>query len=314
MVIMMEALKFDLEVPFWCSFGDFSTLNIKLSYPFPPLTTLFGLIQNSMGKLAVHSLNNSKLEKKVKKEYVDEFNNLKFAIIIKESGSFVEDYVNIHKGNREKEKFENDLKKLLQNFIKDDPNENEIKNDLSVLKSYPFYNFLLDENNDEFEDVFNRINDLNSNVIETVKAYWVKESAGINNYNINKIWLSTQINRHRIINPYFSIYICSNDSEEFSLENIKESLSNPKRPLYLGESDDVVNILNMSIVDIRESSSSKISSVLPGLHSNCELVKIPTNLKFDEEKEYLSLCSIPQGELDDAVECYEYDGENFVFL
>ena len=57
----MEALKFDLEVPFWCSFGDFSTLNIKLSYPFPPLTTLFGLIQNSMGKLAIHSLNNSKL-------------------------------------------------------------------------------------------------------------------------------------------------------------------------------------------------------------------------------------------------------------
>ena len=39
----------------------------------------------------------------------------------------------------------------------------------------------------------------------------------------------------------------------------------------------------MSIVDINESSSSKISSVLPGLYSNCELVKVPTNLKFDED-------------------------------
>ena len=314
MVIMMEALKFDLEVPFWCSFGDFSTLNIKLSYPFPPLTTLFGLIQNSMGKLALHSLNNSKLEKEIKKEYVEDFSNLKFAIIIKESGSIIEDYVNIHKGSREKEKFENDLKKLIQNFIKDDPYEAEIKEDIGVLKNYSFYNFLLNEANDEFEDVFNRVNDLNPNVIEIIKEYWLKESAGINKYNINKIWLSTQINRHRIINPYFSIYICSDDAGEFSLENIKNALSNPKRPLYIGESDDVVNILNMSIVDINESTSSKISSALPGLYSNCELVKIPTNLKFDEENEYLSLCSIPQGELDSAVECYEYDGENFVFL
>ena len=311
---MMEALKLDLEIPFWCSFGDFSTLNLKMSYPFPPLTTLFGLIQNSMGKLAVHSLNNSKLEKKLKKEYVKEFNNLEFAVIIKDQGILVEDYVNIHKGSREKEKTEENLKKVLENFIKNSDYEDEIKSYISDLKKYSFYKYLNDEQNNDFDEIFYKVNNLNSNILDEIKNFWISESAGIKNYNINKIWLSTQINRQRLISPYFSIYISSDDNNEFSLESIEKHLSNPERPLYIGESDDVVNILNMSIVDIKRTSSSKISSVLPGLYSNCELVKVPTNLKFDEDNEYLTLCSIPQGELDTVVECYEYDGENFVFL
>ena len=136
----------------------------------------------------------------------------------------------------------------------------------------------------------------------------------MHNFNINKIWLSTQINRQRLINPIFSIYITSDDDGEFSLENIKNSLNNPKRPLYLGESDDVVNILNLSIVNIDESVSSNISSILPNLYSNSQLVKIPYNLKFNNNEDNFLLCSIPNSKLDKPVDCFTYNGENFVFL
>lgn len=313
----MEALKFDLEIPFWCSFGDFSSLNIKLSYPFPPLPTLFGLIQNSLGKPALHLIKDKKVMKKLMNQYIEDFNHLKFSIIINNSGELIEDYVNIHKGSREQEKFEDNLKKLLDEFIKNKEYQKEIKKDISILKKFEFYKFLILEtlSNDEFEMVFNRVKNIDSLIIDKIYDYWNYNTSGFKNYEINKIWLSTQINRQRLITPSFSIIITSDVKEgEFSLKNIKKCLTNPKRPLYLGESDDIVNILNISLIDINKSSSSEISSVLPDLYSNSELIKIPCNLKYDKEKEFLKLCSIPNGKLDKSVDCFSYNGENFVFL
>lgn len=313
----MKALKFELEVPFWCSFGEFSSLNIKLSYPFPPLTTLFGLIQNALGKPALHNIKDDNLHKKIMKEYIGDFNKLKFSIIINNSGEKIEDYLNIHKGNREKEKLEDQLGKYLKKWIKDSPFNKEINKNIKVLKKYSFNYYILNnlDNNSEFDSVYQEILELDSNILTKINDYWDISSKGIKNYEINKIWLKTQINRQRLISPSFSIYILSNDeNSEFSLKNIKDSLENPKRPLYLGENDDVVNILNISLVDIKKNKSSHISSVLPGLYSNTELVNIPSNLKFDIEKDYLTLCSIPKGKLDCEVDCFTYCGENFVFL
>lgn len=312
----MEALKFDLEIPFWCSFGDFSSLNIKLSYPFPPLPTLFGLIQNALGKPALHLIKDKTVMKKLMKQYVEDFNHLNFSIIINNSGELVEDYVNIHKGNR-KDRIEDNLKKLLDNFIKNKEYQSEIKKNISILKKFEFYKFLISETfgNDKFKVIYDRVKDIDSLIIDEICNYWNYNTSGFKNYEINKIWLSTQINRQRLINPSFSIVLTSDVEEgEFSLSNIKKSLINPKRPLYLGESDDIVDILNISLIEINESYSSEISSVLPGLYSNSELIKIPCSLKFDKENEFLKLCSIPNGKLDKSVDCFNYNGENFVFL
>lgn len=307
----MKALKFDLEIPYWCSFGDFSSLNLKLSYPFPPLTTLFGLIQNSLGKFALHEINDKKVKNNLIDEYIEDFSHLKFSIIIKRRGELIEDYLNIHKGNRYKEKLEAELGKEL----KKNPNFEEFKGEFKNLKKLDFYNFLLNNNisDKKFEKTINVVN-INSEVIEFVKKFWDNELKGIINYEANKTWLSTQINRQKLINPLYTIFILSNDKNgDFSLENIKFHLKNPKRPLYIGESDDVVNILNMSIVNINKNKSSSICSVLPGLYSNSELIKIPVNNKYDN-KPCLSLCSIPNGDLDELVDCYCYNGENFVFI
>lgn len=311
----MKALKFDLEVPFWCSFGDFSSLNIKLSYPCPPLPTLFGLIQNALGKEVLHNINDNQLRNKLMKEYIDDFNSLKFAIIVNDCGELIEDYVNIHKGSREKEKHENDFKKYLEDLIQDNPHNSEIKTILNKIKKYSFYIFLKNgTENDEYEELLILLNQYDEELPKIIISHWDKIDKTIENYQINKIWLSTQINRQRLINPSFTIYIISDDNGEFSLENIKNALINPKRSLYLGESDDLVNILNISIVEIENNNSSSIVSIVPGLYQNSNLIKLPTKLKFDKNQEFFTLCSIPKGELNEVIECYEYNGENIVFL
>ncbi|WP_298523155.1 CRISPR-associated protein Cas5 [uncultured Methanobrevibacter sp.] len=310
----MEALRFDLEIPFWCSFGDYSSLNIKLSYPCPSLTTLFGLIQNALGFEALHNIPNKSLQNKLKKQYTEYFNNLKFSIIICNSGELIEDYVNIHKGSREKDKLEDALKKKLDGLITNHPNEEDIKEIMKYIKKYSFYNFLLDDDNQEYNEIYYKVVNYEESLINVIIGYWEGFSNPNNLYDINKIWLSTQINRQRLIEPKYSIYILSDDEGEFSLNNIKNALENPKRPLYLGESDDVVNILNISLVNIEKTNSARISSIIPGLYSNSDLIKLPTNLKFNTQKEIYTLCSVPKGELDTIIECYEYDGERFVFL
>ena len=326
----MKALKFDLEIPFWCSFGDFSSLNIKLSYPFPPLTKLFGLIQNYLGKPAPHIFNEKSLYDSAIESYVENFNHLNFSIIIRDSGEKIEDFVNIHKGNR-KDGYERDLGSKLDNFIKSSNETSHLKDFieencenlsfktiLNKIKTYQFFLFVSDEdfdnrNKETFEDIYKVLEDSNCLIIiDEIKQYWSNENI---QYGYWRPWISTQIIRQRLINPYFSIYVLSDlDEGEFSIENMKMALENPKRPLYIGESDDVVNILNLSIVDIEENKSNKISSILPDIYSNCELIKIPSNLKFDTENEFYTLCSIPNGDLDQEVECYSYDGEYFVFL
>ena len=307
----MEALKFDLEIPFWCAFADFSSINIKLTYPCPPITTIFGLIQNSLGKLSLHCIHDNNVHKKLKKQYISDFSNLKFSIIIKNSGELIEDYLNIHKGNR-KDKYENELEKELTNLIKDHPFKEEIKKEIKTICKFSFFINLNSNSDENVIELENKIRGYDENLIRFIVDYWNNPAI---NFNYCKTWLNTQINKQRLINPYFSIYIISEDQRgEFSLKNLKKSLMNPKRPLYLGESDDIVNILNISIVEINENTSSNISSILPGIYSNSELVKIPTNIKFDDTKNYFTLCSIPKGNLNESIECYECNGENFVFL
>lgn len=315
LVIRVEALRFKMDVPFWCSFGDFSSLNIKFSYPFPPVTTLFGMIQNAMGKPALHELS-KKEEKSVKSEYINQFNSLKFSIILNDPGDIVEDFTNIHKGSREIEAFQDSLGENIKNMFENESKEVKNSKTINKLKSYNFYSYLKnDDENKKYDDVLKIIKSNNCDYIfDEIKKFWIFNSNGLNGYNCNKDWISTQINRQKIVNPKFTIYITSS-SDEYSIYNIKNALENPVRLLYLGESDDIVDIHNVEIVDIVESISSNISSVLLGIHQNSQLVNVPFNLKYENDVEKIrQVCSIPNGEIEKEIDSYMYDGENFVFL
>ena len=312
----VEVLKFNINIPFWCSFSDFSSLNMRLSYSFPPLTTIFGMIQNAMGKSALHCCSDKNIIKRTQSEYRNNFNNLKFSIIINDYGDKIEDFTNIHKGSREIEVFEESLKNYLEELI-DKSNlitKNQLPNEINELKKFKFYRDILSDSEEskKYLELYKKNNCLF--IIDEINNYWNDNSKGINGYNLNKEWISTQIYKQKIISPNFTVFISSKDlNGEWSIQNIMNYLKHPKRPLYIGESDDIVDITDIEIVNVNKIFSSNISSVLLGAYNNSELVKIPLNLKYaldDSNK----ICSIPKGNLDKQIECYTYNGENFVFL
>ena len=322
----MEVLRANLEVPFWCSFSEYGTVNIRPTYPFPPLTTIFGLIQNALKKPALHSLNEDE-RKGIARQYLDDYLKLDFAIVIREKGEKIDDYLNIHKGSRVLErKFENEiLTNNLKNEIEKLNISKERKKDVKkIINSLKRKNFVekLDNNNgnEKINEVLNLIKELGAHdLINVVKDFWKENSQGHQGYEINKKWINSQINRQRLIMPKYTVYIRSTDQNgEYSLENLFNHLKNPKRPLYLGESDDIVNVAKVEIKEINDDliKSSKINSVIPGIRTNCQLVKIPVELKNDitEDKGHNLICSVPEGELDCEIPCFEVDGDNIVFL
>lgn len=72
------------------------------------------------------------------------------------------------------------------------------------------------------------------------------------------------------------------------------------------------------IIDIedKEIQSSKIKSVIPGIHTNSHIVKIPNFTREQENtaKEGSIIVSIPKGDIGKHISCFEIDGENIVFL
>ncbi len=328
----MKVIRADLEVPFWCSFSEYGTVNIRPTYPFPPPTTLFGLIQNALQKPALHDLNGEE-KKGIASQYLENYSKLDFAIIIQEKGEKIDDYLNIHKGSRELEGFEASLKEELQNKLDKldllEEDKKKLNKELNKLKRKNFMDNLvkMDENKElqkkdekQMLGLINLINETEADELIThIQRFWESSKRGINGYNLNKKWINTQINRQRLVGPKYTIYIRSNDQNgEYSIENIYKHLKNPKRPLYLGESDDIVNINNIAILEINDSEivSSKIDSAIPGVYANSQLVKIPIKLKNDipDEKGHNLICSIPKGKLEQEKSCFESEGENIVFL
>ncbi len=328
----MKVIRADLEVPFWCSFSEYGTVNIRPTYPFPPPTTLFGLIQNALQKSALHDLEEEE-KKVIAPQYLDNYSKLDFAIIIQENGEKIDDYLNIHKGSREIERFESSLKEELQKKIDEldllEDDKKKLNKELNKLKRKNFIDNLVKINKNgklqekDEKQILNLINLVKETgadeLITFIQRFWESSEKGINGYNLNKKWINTQINRQRLVGPKYTIYVNSTDKNgEYSVENIYDHLKNPKRPLYLGESDDVVNIDNLEIKEINDEmiKSSKVDSIIPGVYTNSQLVKIPLKLKNDipDEEGHNLICSIPQGELEEKISCFELEGENIVFL
>lgn len=85
---------------------------------------------------------------------------------------------------------------------------------------------------------------------------------------------SSPMKREFLIRPKYKIYAVGDGS---IIEDINDSLQNPKRPLYLGQSDDFVDIDLLQISPVTKSKSHTIQSLVDGIYPNCEIVRIPYN-------------------------------------
>ena len=286
----MKVLKIDLDVPFWCSFGEYGTVNIQQTYTFPPPPTIFGMILNAMGKPSPHTIEETNVRESIIKEYLEVYSKLGFSITIRDNGEKINDYLNILKGNREQGTSRSSLKDELSKEIKTIKNKNK------------------DKNEDEIEKLTEKY----------VENFWNEKIETYGLYRIDKTWMRTQVNKERLIQPKYTVYIHSLiDVGEYSLEHISSSLRKPKRPLYLGDSDSMVDIKikGDGIFDADEHCiSSSIHSVLPGVHQNSHMVMVPVKLRYDSSGAQKLLCSIPYSDIEEKVPCISIGGENIVFL
>lgn len=314
----MNLLKFNLSVPFWCSFAEYGTLNIQQTYLIPPPTALFGMILNAMGKPSVHTISDENARENLEQEYLEKFSELRFSILVRNPGEKIDDYLNILKGSRESE---NIIAQLLDEITKSEIimasglEKKKLKELIGGLISQTLETKDLDKELIEITG-----SDENAQAI----SLFLKEKCTLSSkkrYDFHKRWGRSQIHRQRLLQPRYGVYIQSDaDAGEFSLRNISRVLRDPRRSLYLGESDDLVDleIENEGIVTVENeySVSSRIDSVIPGpkIFENCQITKIPRRLRFDTKKEQKIICSIPQGPLKEEIACIRVSGENIVFL
>jgi len=113
-----------------------------------------------------------------------------------------------------------------------------------------------------------------------------------------------------LVNPKYRIYLLG---EEALIKNIAEKINNPSRPLYLGQSDDLVDIENVKILEVKKTMSSEIHSVIEGIHENCEIVKVPYKFTNNGKDVEMKIISVPKDfplKLREEAECFDFGGEN----
>lgn len=116
-----------------------------------------------------------------------------------------------------------------------------------------------------------------------------------------------------LVEPRYKIFLVG---DEDIIKKSHDVLSDPKRPLYLGDSDTMAIIFNKSpILDVDENAKSKvINSWVRGIIcESCEICKLPT--KFEKKRSwsvYTELYSIPIKERVDSdgyITCYKIGDE-----
>jgi CRISPR-associated protein Cas5h len=256
----MKCLIFRLETPYLVNFRKpFSTISI-LSYPFPPYTTIRGLLANALGlKVDDYSLQ-EKFEISLKPLSVAE--RTQDMVLMKKS--------------------------------KPPANAKKIKELIKKLDESG-----LSELTDKEKKLYEQLKKPQSTSAPFVKEY---------------------------ITP-IACYIYAL-GEEKDLNELKQALENPARPLYIGASDDFVVICDMKIVDAVETKSDEIDSIVR-INGEVQPIdrkrivgRIPYKFKAinvkkrDYSREDVVVTAPEPNErlkLNNAIECYDVVGEYVAF-
>ena len=194
----MKCLRFKLEIPYLVNFRKpFSTITI-LSYPFPPYTTIRGLLANALG-----------LER-------DDYSlQDKFEISLKPLNT--------------PERFQD---MVLMKKLKP-PADSKKRKDL--MKKLEEHGFNLDILEKKERELYERLR-----IPQSTSAPFVKE----------------------YITPIKClVYILG---EKDDLWALKDALENPKRPLYIGGSDDfvIISVLDDKPFEVEEIESDELDSIV----------------------------------------------------
>jgi len=96
------------------------------------------------------------------------------------------------------------------------------------------------------------------------------------------VWISTPLVRQKLIQPVYVVGIlCSVDVAN----EISVAIQNPEFPLYLGESDDVIDIEVLGI-DHPLPTSAPASGLVGGVHAGGQLANLPCRFQRTKGKDW----------------------------
>jgi len=125
-----------------------------------------------------------------------------------------------------------------------------------------------------------------------------------------KVFPSSPMFKEFLVLPSYEIYVAGDNNR---VDDIYDALLQPARPLYLGASDDLVDIEPSKPMEIKKVITKEIAGVIEGIHENCFVERIP--YKFIKKGKDFSLeyktISIPETAiitLKEEIECWNFDG------
>jgi CRISPR-associated protein Cas5 subtype I-B len=223
---MEQVLTFGLTCPFWTSFRNHSTVNVHVTYPFPPPSTIYGLLNAARGK---------------PQDWHDDRDAWQIALVIEHRGRLLETFSKIMKISR------------------DDEGEGATA-----------------------RGVFDR----------------------------------TTLIRQKLLAPHYRAYLKALPG---LLQEAERALRNPHWTLYLGESDDLVDVQYPHIVSTQPMSDTHVHSIIPTIVEGCQLTSV--TVKFRQVgKRWAPVRRIyslpPEGQevtLPQPIPVYAIDGRKVVF-
>lgn len=155
-----------------------------------------------------------------------------------------------------------------------------------------------------------RIRDPGCKNVEMAKILKLKESPGPPSTR----YPSSPMFREYLVNPKYEIFV---GGQAEVITRVQEALMFPLRPLYLGQSDDLVELQTSEVLEVEEAEVDHVHTVVEGIHPGCLVEKVPFTFSEDNGKyavEY-KVISIPVNEqpIEKSGKAYIFDGRN-VFL
>jgi CRISPR-associated protein Cas5h len=122
---------------------------------------------------------------------------------------------------------------------------------------------------------------------------------------------SSPMYREFLVYPTYKAFIVGED--EGLIEEIGRRLADPKRPLYIGQSDDMVAISSIELFPALarktvEQSHAVVDQILP----NCQLTRLPLAYEADKRIEYSPALSIAESypvRLNEQESLWDFGGE-----
>jgi CRISPR-associated protein Cas5h len=124
-----------------------------------------------------------------------------------------------------------------------------------------------------------------------------------------RVFPSSPMFRQFLVSPSYDICLAGEDNNVNRLYN---ALLHPARPLYIGGSDDLVDIEPHKPAEVKEVVTNRVLGVIEGAHEKCIIENIPYKF-IKKDKDYTieyKMISVPQDRdllLKASAKCWQFD-------